>query len=81
MDSFFGLSGMKVGLIIFLILGRDRAFCRRELADRNKLLCAVNIDTTVGKNKKMKEAFEVTCETTSTRIDDNQDIKECAWSV
>jgi hypothetical protein len=28
----------------------------------------------------MKELFKVTCETISTRIDDNQDIKECTWS-
>jgi hypothetical protein len=31
-------------------------------------------------SKKMKEAFEVTCETTRTRIDDNQGIEECTWS-
>jgi hypothetical protein len=36
--------------------------------------------TTTAWRKRMKEAFEVTCETTRIRIDDNQDIKECTWS-
>jgi hypothetical protein len=37
MDHFFGLSGMKVGLIIFLIPGQDCAFYQRELAVGNQL--------------------------------------------
>jgi hypothetical protein len=37
MDHFIGLSGTKVGLIIFLIPGSDRAFYRRELAVENQL--------------------------------------------
>jgi hypothetical protein len=44
LDHVFGLSGMKVGLIIFLIPGQDRAFCRRELAVRNQLQGGVSFD-------------------------------------
>jgi hypothetical protein len=78
MDHFIALSGMKVGLITFLILGQDRAFCRWELIVENQLQGGVSFDDHCS-TKRMKEAFEITCETKMTRIYDNQDIKRCTW--
>jgi hypothetical protein len=59
MDHFFGLSGMKVGFITFLIPGRGRAFCRRELVVENQLQGGISFDNHCSV-KRMKEAFEVT---------------------
>jgi hypothetical protein len=59
MDHFFGLSGMKVGFITFLILGRGRAFCWRELVVKNQRQGGVSFDNHCSV-KRMKEAFEVT---------------------
>jgi hypothetical protein len=63
-----------VGLITFLIPGRDRAFYWRELTDKNKLQGGVSFDDHC-LAKRMKEAFEVTCETKMARIYDNQDSR------
>jgi hypothetical protein len=78
MDHFFGLSSTKVGLITFLILGQDHAFCQRELAVENQLQGGVSSNDHCSA-KRMNEAFEVTCENKMTRIYDNQVIKRCTW--
>jgi hypothetical protein len=61
MDHFFGLSSTKVGLITFLILGGDHAFCQRELAVENQLQGGVSSNDHCSA-KRMNEEFEVTCE-------------------
>jgi hypothetical protein len=70
LNHFLGLIGMKVGLIAFLISGQDRAFCRQELTVRTQLYCGVSFDDHCPA-KRMKEVFEVTCETKMARIYDN----------
>jgi hypothetical protein len=55
MDHFFGLSGTKIGLITFLIPGRDRALCRRELAVRNHLQGGVSFDDHCSINQNDKD--------------------------
>jgi hypothetical protein len=43
-NHFFGISGTKVGVTTFLILGSGSAYYRVRLVDRNKLLCGVSFD-------------------------------------
>jgi hypothetical protein len=73
-NHFFVLSDMKVGMITFLIPGSGSCLLSMRSKDGNKLQCGVSIDTTA-RQRRMKWAFEVTCGTTGTRIDDNQDSR------
>jgi hypothetical protein len=70
---------MKVGLITFLIPGWDRAFYWQELTVGNQLQGGVSFNDHC-LAKRMKEAFEITCETKMARTNDNQDNKMCTWS-
>jgi hypothetical protein len=79
LNHFFDLSSTKVGLITFLILGSRTCLLSVRIADGNKLQGGVSFDDP-SLAKRMNKAFEFPCETTRTRIDDNQDSKECTWS-
>jgi hypothetical protein len=70
---------MKVGLITFLTPGLESCIVLARSCRRNKLQGGVGFDNHY-LAKRINEAFQVTYKTTRTRVYDNQDIKECAWS-
>jgi hypothetical protein len=79
LNHIFGLSGMKVSLITFLILGSGTCLLSVRIAGGNKLQCGVSFDDH-NMTKRMNKAFEFPCKTIRTRLDDNQDSKKCTWS-
>jgi hypothetical protein len=70
---------MKVGVIIFLILRSGSCLLSEELTVRNQHQGGVSFDDNC-LAKRMKEAFDVTCETKMARIYGNQDSRRCTWS-
>jgi hypothetical protein len=78
-DHFFGLSDTKVGLITFLIPGSGSCLLSMRSYRQKQTLGLGQLRQQLLGIKDERRVYGGTCKTTSTRIDDDQDIKECAW--
>jgi hypothetical protein len=74
-DHFFGLNGTKVGVITFLIPGSGSYLLSMRTCRRKPALVWGQLWWPLLGEKDEIRLHEVTCETTMTRIDDNQDSR------